>query len=89
VDSGGPKESYFTLGPRSVRGRGNFGGHVPPHCKVYGYSPESCRKTANPISMAFGMKTRVGPRDHVLGGGLDLPGGRDNLRVIPLIGNAL
>jgi len=31
----------------------------------------SCRKTADPISMQFGMKTRMGPRDHVLCGGPD------------------
>ena len=30
-------------------------------------------KTAEPIEMAFGMWTRVGPRNHVSDGGPDLP----------------
>jgi len=34
----------------------------------------SCAKTAEPIEMPFGMKTRVGPRNHVqVEGGQDLP----------------
>ena len=38
----------------------------------------SCRKTADPIDMWFGAKARMGPRDHVLVGGPDLPRGRGN-----------
>ena len=30
-------------------------------------------KTAAPIEMPFGLKTRVGPRNHVLGGRPDPP----------------
>ena len=33
----------------------------------------SCRQTADPISIQFRMKTRVGPRDQVLCGGPDSP----------------
>ena len=46
----------------------SMGGHVPPHCKVQRDSPMSCRITADPISIQFRMKTRVGPRDQVLCG---------------------
>jgi len=33
-------------------------------------------KTAEPIEMPFGLRTWVGPRDHVLDRGLDPPMGR-------------
>jgi len=33
-------------------------------------------KTAEPIEMQFGLRTRVGPRNHVLAGGPDPPMGR-------------
>ena len=33
-------------------------------------------KTAEPIEMPFGLRTWVGPRDHVLDGGSDPPMGR-------------
>ena len=33
-------------------------------------------KTAEPIEMPFGLRTCVGPRDHVLDGGSDPPIGR-------------
>ena len=35
-------------------------------------------KTAEAIDMPFGLRTRVGPRDHVLDGGSDPPMGRGN-----------
>jgi len=35
-------------------------------------------KTAAPIEMPFGLRTPVGPRNHVLDGGPDTPMGRDN-----------
>ena len=35
-------------------------------------------KTAEPIVMLSGLRTWLGPRDHVLDGGSDLPMGRDN-----------
>jgi len=35
---------------------------------------KSCTKTAKPIEIQFGMWTLVGPRNHVVGGGLDLQG---------------
>ena len=34
----------------------------------------SCPKTAELLSVPFVMWTRLGPRDHVLGEGLDPPG---------------
>jgi len=38
----------------------------------------SLAKTAGPIEMLFGLRTRVGPRNHVLDGGPDPPMGRGN-----------
>jgi len=35
-------------------------------------------KAAEPMEMPFELRTWVGPRDHVLDGGLDPPMGRDN-----------
>jgi len=35
-------------------------------------------KAAAPIEIPFGLRTRVGPRNHVLDGGPDLPMGRGN-----------
>ena len=35
-------------------------------------------KTAEPIEMLFGLRTPVGPGNHVLDGGPDLPMGRGN-----------
>jgi len=35
-------------------------------------------KTAEPIEMPFGLRTRVGPRNHILDGGPDVPTGRGN-----------
>ena len=32
-----------------------------------------CREMADAIKMPFGVLTRVGPMNHVLGGGLDRP----------------
>jgi len=42
-------------------------------------------KTAEPTEMPFGLRTRVGPRDHVLDAGPDLPTGRGNFegKVMP------
>ena len=42
------------------------------------------QKMADSIDMRFGMKTSVGPRDHVLGGGPVPPRGRGNLGAVPL-----
>jgi len=35
-------------------------------------------KTAEPIKMPFGLRTRVGPGNHVLDGGPDSPMGKSN-----------
>ena len=45
--------------------------NVAAHCKVMEHSTVRCAKTAEPIDMPFWMKTRVGPRNHVLDGGAD------------------
>jgi len=37
-------------------------------------------KTAQPIEMPFGLKTRVGLRNHVLDGGFRYPMGRDSFK---------
>ena len=44
-------------------------------CRSVGLSVCQCSpaKTAQPIEMSFGLRIRVGPRNHVLDGGLDLP----------------
>ena len=38
----------------------------------------SSAKTAEPIEMPFGLRTLVGPGNHLLDGGPDFPMGRDN-----------
>jgi len=42
----------------------------------------TCAKTAEPIDMPFWMKTWVGPRNHVLDGGADLPTGTGNFQML-------
>ena len=37
-------------------------------------------KTAEPIEMPFGLRTRVGPGNHALDGGADVPTGRRTFR---------
>ena len=76
VDSGRPSELYIRLRHRSLQGKGRFWGYLPPHGKVYGENTVSCRETAHPIEMPFGLYTRVGPQNHVLGGGLDPQNGQ-------------
>jgi len=71
------------MGPRSPRGRGHFGGNVAASCKVMGHYTVSCAKTAEPIDVPFWMKTRVGPRNHVLDGDADRQGERAILRGCP------
>ena len=36
-------------------------------------------KTAEPMEMSFGLRARVGPRNHVLDG-VQIPHGRDNFK---------
>ena len=45
-----------------------------PIPKRMGYFSVSCAKTGEPIEMPFWMKTRVGPRNHVLDWGADPQG---------------
>ena len=53
-----------------------------PHCKVMAHSTVSCTKTAKPIEIPFGMKTRVSPRNHVLDGSRSPKGKRQVLGVV-------
>jgi len=55
------------MGSRCPVGRGNFKGKGAARCK-YSDSTVTCAKTAEPIEMSFGIWTRVGQRNHVLGG---------------------
>ena len=47
--------------------RGNFEGERAGRCAV------SCAKTAEPIEMPCRLRTRVGPRNHVLAGDMESP----------------
>ena len=67
-------------GPDLPRGRGNSGGNVSAHRKVMGYST-GCAKTAESIDMPFWMKTRVGPRNHVLEG-VQIPKGKGQFSMV-------
>ena len=51
-------------------------------CRSVGLSVTivSPAKTAEPIEMPFGLRTWLGPRDHVLDGGSDPPMGRGKFR---------
>jgi len=49
-------------------GRRNDAGEKWRSVVKYRDTAVSCAKTAEPIEMAFGIWTRVGPRKHVLGG---------------------
>jgi len=63
-------------------GRGNFERGKVAHCKckVWGRSAMSCAKMAEPIEMPFGLRTWMGPRNHVLDGGSDPSMGRSNFK---------
>jgi len=67
-DSVGPKERRIRWDPVQIpMGRGNFvGKSIPRHLRRH--PPVSCAKTAEPIEMPFGSRTRLGPRKHVLHG---------------------
>jgi len=52
-----------------------FGVNEAAHCKVIGHSTVRCAKTAEPIDMPVWLKTRVGPRNHVLDGRVQIPKG--------------
>jgi len=62
------------MGFRSAHSeRGNLRGKAAGS-KVYGRSAVNCMKTAEPIEVPFGSRTRVGSRNHVLAVGCDLVG---------------
>jgi len=52
-------------------------------CLSICHSSEPC-KTAQPIEIPFGLRTRMGPRNHVLDGGPDPPMGSGNFEGGPL-----
>jgi len=58
-------------------GRGNFEGESDvPLLSIH--SVVICAKTAEAIELPFGLWARVGPVNHVLDGGADLPMGKGN-----------
>ena len=63
----GTKEPYIRWGA-DPHGKGHFGGEAASHCKVEGHSTVICAKTAEPIEMPFGLRARMGPRNHVFDG---------------------
>jgi len=70
-DRVGPRNHILHAGPDPPWKGGNFEGKGPNHCKVWGHSAVSCAKTAKPIEVPFGLRARMGPRNHVLDGGPD------------------
>jgi len=56
-------------------------GEGASHCKVQGHAAVICAKMAEPIQIPFGLRTLVGPMNHILDGGLDAPMGRGNFGV--------
>jgi len=67
------------MGDPIPQGEGTIlGENVAAHRKIMGHSTVSCAKMDDPIAMPFWMKTRVGPRNHVLDGGADPLTGKHN-----------
>jgi len=65
----------LSMGDLMPQGKGAIiGGNVAAHCKVMENSMLSGVKTAEPIEMPFWLKTRLGPRNHVLDGAADPQG---------------
>jgi len=65
----GPRKHVLD-GVQILMGRDNFeGGEGAAHKSI----ATLCAKTAEPIEMPFGVRTRVSPRNHVLDGDLDRP----------------
>jgi len=66
-------------GVQIPHGNGNFEGREgASHCKVHGPSVVVYAEMAEPIEIPFGLRTRVGPGNHVLDGGPDTPIKRGN-----------
>jgi len=68
VDSGWPMEPCVRCGSRSPPSKGAIfmGKDMPWHARRH--SAVICAKMAEPMEMPFGLRTRVGPRMHVLNG---------------------
>jgi len=66
-----PVGPYYMGRPDRPMGRGNFEGGEASRCRVQRYFAVICAKTAEPIEVPFGLGARMGPRNHVLDGGLD------------------
>jgi len=67
------------MGDPIPQGEGTIlGENVAAHRKIMGHSTVSCAKMDDLIAMPFWMKTRVGPRNHVLDGGADPLTGKHN-----------
>ena len=67
--------NYFFPIVEIPHGMDNLEGEGCPILK--GHSAVICAKTAEPIEMPFGLRTRVGQRNHVLDG-VQIPLGRGN-----------
>ena len=84
----GPGNHVLAGGPDPPMGRGKFLGRMGilllPNRVAWSIRRSVCRsvtlvspaKTAEPIEMQFGLRTRVGPGNNVLAGGRDPPMGR-------------
>jgi len=64
----GPGNHVLDRGPDPPWEGANFWGEWASHCKVQGHSTVVCAKTAEPIGMPFGLRARMGRRNHVLDG---------------------
>jgi len=66
-------ENHVLDGVQIPHGKEQFLRGRTSHSKVQGHSAVVCAKTAEPNEMPFGLRTRVGSRNHVLDGGPDPP----------------
>ena len=78
LDWTGKEGTVSELRPHRMYGVQRFGLLLPMFCNRVSLfdSTTSCAKTDESIEMPFRLWTRVGPRNHVLGGGPDLPRGK-------------
>jgi len=88
-DVGGSRYHVLDGGPDPPTERGNFEENVAVHCKIMRHITASCAKTAESIEMSFWVNTPVGPWNHVLYKGPDLPRARRNLGRLSVYSKAL
>ena len=68
----GPRNHVLDGGPDPTPWEGAILGNGESHCKVCTFSTVICAKTAEPIKMPFRFWARMGPRNHVLDGDLQV-----------------